>query len=147
MSSNTLDQTNKSNTSSKLNRRGFLNSGMLAGVAALPLFSPRAGVATSAAPAAFPALKPFELSEITVAKLQDEMQSGQLAARSLAEKYLTRIENVDKHGPAVNSVIEVNPDALAIAAELDRSAKPRGRADRCMASPSASMTTSPPATG
>jgi amidase len=101
---------------------------MVAGVtaAALPSFSRSAGVATCAAPAAFPPLKPFELGEITVAKLQDAMQSGQLTARSLAEKYLARIENDDKHGPAVNSVIEVNPDALAIAAELDRERKAKG---------------------
>jgi amidase len=71
-------------------------------------------------------VKPFELSEITVAKLQDEMQSGKLTARSLAEEYLTRIEKVDKRGPAVNSVIEVNPDALAMAAELDRERKAKG---------------------
>ncbi|MGB7593631.1 MAG: amidase [Terriglobia bacterium] len=101
---------------------------MLTGVAAaaLPSFSRRAGVATSAARAALPPPKPFELGEITVAELQDEMQSGQLTARSLAEKYLARIEKVDKHGPAVNSVIEVNPDALAIAAELDRERKAKG---------------------
>lgn len=123
-----MDQTNKSNTTSKPNRRGFLKSGMLTGVAAaaLPSFSRRAGVATSAARGALPPPKPFELGEITVAELQDEMQSGQLTARSLAEKYLARIEKVDKHGPAVNSVIEVNPDALAIAAELDRERKAKG---------------------
>jgi len=123
-----LDQTNKSNTSPKPNRRGFLKSGMLTGVAAaaLPSFSRGAGVDTSAAPAALPPLKPFELGEITVAELQGEMRSGRLTARSLAEKYLARIEKVDKHGPAVNSVIEVNPDALAMAAELDRERKAKG---------------------
>ncbi|MGA2606868.1 MAG: amidase [Terriglobia bacterium] len=123
-----MNQTNKSNTTSKSNRRGFLKSGMLAGVAAAALPSPsgRSCVATSADPAGFPPVKPFELGEITVAKLQDEMQSGQLTARSLAEKYLARIEKVDKHGPTVNSVIEVNPDALAIAAELDRERKAKG---------------------
>jgi amidase len=61
-----------------------------------------------------------------VAKLQDEMQSGRLTARSITEKYLTRIEKVDKHGAAVNSVIELNPDALAIAAELDRERQAKG---------------------
>jgi amidase len=101
---------------------------MLTGVAAaaLPSFSRGAGVDTSAAPAALPPLKPFELGEITVAELQGEMRSGRLTARSLAEKYLARIEKVDKHGPAVNSVIEVNPDALAMAAELDRERKAKG---------------------
>jgi amidase len=54
------------------------------------------------------------------------MRSGRLTARSIAERYLTRIENVDKHGPSVNSVIEVNPDALSLAAELDRERKAKG---------------------
>ena len=78
-----MNQTNESNTTSKLNRREFLNSGMATGVAAaaLPSFSQPAGVATSAAPAALPPPKPFELEEITVAKLQHEMQSGRLTAR------------------------------------------------------------------
>ena len=144
-----MNQTNKSNTTSKSNRRGFLKSGMLAGVAAAALPSPsgRSCVATSADPAGFPPVKPFELGEITVAKLQDEMQSGQLTARSLAEKYLARIEKVDKHGPTVNSVIEVNPDALAIAAELDRERKAKGARGPLHGIPVLIRTTSPPATG
>ena len=48
------------------------------------------------------------------------MSSGKFSARGLAEKYLARIDAVDKHGPAVNSVIEVNPEALAIADSLDK---------------------------
>jgi amidase len=101
---------------------------MVTGVAAaaLPSFRRRAGVATSAASAVLPPPKPFELDEITVAKLQHEMQSSRLTARSIAEKYLTRIEKVDKHGPAVNSVIEVNPEALAMAEELDQERKAQG---------------------
>jgi amidase len=101
---------------------------MVTGVAAaaLPSFSQPAGVETLAPPAALSPPKPFELEEITVAKLQHEMQSGRLTARSIAEKYLARIENVDKHGPAVNSIIEVNPEALALAAELDRERKAKG---------------------
>jgi len=113
---------------SKLNRRRFLNYGLLTGVAAaaLPSFRQSGAVATSAAAAAIPPLRPFELSEIMVAKLQDEMRAGRLSARSIAGKYLARIEGVDKRGPAVNSVIEVNPDALAIAAEVDRERQAKG---------------------
>jgi amidase len=48
------------------------------------------------------------------------MVSGKLSARSLTEKYLARIEAIDQHGPAVNSVIEVNPEALSMADRLDR---------------------------
>lgn len=64
--------------------------------------------------------KPFELDEITVTELQAGMASGKYTAHSIAEKYLARIEEIDKQGPALNSVIEVNADALAIADALDK---------------------------
>src|SRR5438093_8388129 len=54
------------------------------------------------------------------------MQSGQFTALSLAEKYLARIEAIDRQGPALRSVIEVNPDALAQADALDRERKATG---------------------
>src|SRR5713226_543441 len=54
------------------------------------------------------------------------MNSGKYTARSLTEKYLRRIEAIDNHGPALNSVIEVNPDALAIADALDKERKEKG---------------------
>jgi len=73
-----------------------------------------------------PAVEPFELEETTIAQLQNEMQTGKLTARTLAEKYLARIEAVDKHGPAVNAVIELNPDALSIAAALDEERRTKG---------------------
>jgi amidase len=56
------------------------------------------------------------------------MRSGKWTARALTERYLTRIEALDRSGPALRSVIEVNPDALAIAEGLDRERKAgRGR--------------------
>ena len=60
-------------------------------------------------------VRPSELDEATIADLQAAMASGKLSARSLTEKYLARIEAIDQHGPAVNSVIEINPEALSIA--------------------------------
>jgi len=57
------------------------------------------------------------------------MARGKASAVSLAKKYLARIEAIDRHGPALHAVIELNPDALALAAGLDseRNAKgPRG---------------------
>jgi amidase len=54
------------------------------------------------------------------------MESGQYTARSITEKYLQRIEDIDRHGPKVNSVIELNPDALEIAQALDDEGKERG---------------------
>ncbi len=60
------------------------------------------------------------LNEATVAQLQAMMSSGELTSVELTRFYLERIERLDQDGPAVNSVIEVNPDALAIAREADR---------------------------
>ncbi|MGA7030823.1 MAG: amidase [Candidatus Acidiferrales bacterium] len=71
-------------------------------------------------------IKPFELDEITIAELQDAMKSGQHTARSIAELYLARIDAIDKNGPAINSVIETNPDALSIADALDKERKEKG---------------------
>ena len=68
----------------------------------------------------------FELDEITIAELQQGMESGKLTAHSIAEKYLARIEAIDKAGPALHAVIEANPDALAIADALDRERKEKG---------------------
>jgi len=78
-------------------------------------------------PAPTPA--PFTLEEATIADLQQRMQSGRDTARSLAEQYVARIEAIDRRGPALHSVIELNPDALAIADRLDaerKSSGPRG---------------------
>src|SRR6266849_8839500 len=69
------------------------------------------------APGAAP--PPFELDEITVNELQEGLSSGRFTSRSLTEAYLGRIDAIDKRGPAINAVIEINPDALAIAAEKD----------------------------
>jgi amidase len=67
-----------------------------------------------------------ELEEATIADLQQRMQSGQDTARSLVEKYTARIEAIDRSGPALHSIIELNPEALAIADSLDAERKTRG---------------------
>lgn len=61
----------------------------------------------------------FELDEVTVSELQAAMASGERSARSITELYLGRIEALDGQGPELRSIIEVNPDALQIADELD----------------------------
>ena len=71
-------------------------------------------------------VQPFELDEITVAALQEGMRSGQYTARSLTEKYVSRIEAIDRQGPKLASVIEINPDALAIAEALDKERQAKG---------------------
>jgi amidase len=68
----------------------------------------------------------FPLEEATAAQLQDWMSSGRYTARQLAEMYLRRIEEIDRNGPALHSVIELNPDALTIADELDAERKVKG---------------------
>src|SRR5687768_10413790 len=70
--------------------------------------------------------KEFELDEVTISDLQDGMRSERFTARSLAKKYLERIDDIDKSGPAINSVIEINPDSLSIAESLDRERKEKG---------------------
>jgi amidase len=62
---------------------------------------------------------PFDFDEATIADLQQRMQSGRETARSIAEKYLARIDAVDRSGPLLRSIIETNPDALTIAGERD----------------------------
>jgi amidase len=71
-------------------------------------------------------VKPFELDEVTIPQLQDGMKSGKYTAQSLVEKYLARIDEIDKRGPAVNAIIELNPDALSIARALDQERNAKG---------------------
>jgi amidase len=68
----------------------------------------------------------FALDETTVDTLQEAMSSGRLTSRRITELYLARIEAIDRTGPALHSVIELNPDALAIADALDRERKDKG---------------------
>jgi len=67
-----------------------------------------------------PTANAFELEEVTIAQLQEGMQSGKYTARSLTEMYLARIQQIDMKGPTLKSVLELNPDALTIADQLDK---------------------------
>jgi len=80
--------------------------------------APPAPIASSAAA--------FELEEMTIDALQQAMSSGRLTSRRIAELYLARIDAIDRKGPALASVIEINPDALTIADALDRERKEKG---------------------
>jgi amidase len=62
----------------------------------------------------------FDLSTATIADLQRRLTSGEITSLDLTRAYLERIERIDRSGPTLRSVIEVNPDAEEIAAELDR---------------------------
>lgn len=65
----------------------------------------------------------FALNEITISDLQQSYKNGELTCEKVTQMYLDRIEKLDKNGPALNSVIEINPDALAIAKTLDEKRK------------------------
>ncbi len=70
-----------------------------------------------------------DIKEISIAELHDRMQRGEINSEQLVGWYLKRIEALDRNGPALNSIIEINPDALQIARALDRewqSSGPRG---------------------
>ena len=101
-------------TDSELSRRDVLKlgAGAVAGAAALSV--------VRSLPAA---AAPTNLNEMTVAQMQASMASHQLSSLDLVNYYLTRIKTLDHAGPTVNSVIEVNPDAVAIAQSLDAERK------------------------
>jgi len=107
-------------------RRSFLQSAVTTSAAAA--LYPALGAARAAARPADPSpeAKPFDLDEITITELQEGMKSGRFTARSLVEKYSARIGEIDKRGPAINAIIELNPDALAIADALDQERKAKG---------------------
>ncbi len=108
-------------------RRAFLRSSLAGGLAAAvaPVMRMES-VEARERPESLPGVPTFEFEEITIAELQEGMKAGKYTARAIAEKYLARIEALDKHGPAVNSVIELNPDALALAEASDRERKEKG---------------------
>lgn len=98
-----------------MRRRHFLNLGGLAAIS-LPL----QGLAKTLS---VPGKDEFGLNEATVAELQNLMSTGKSNAENITRAYLKRIAEVDKSGPKLNSVIEVNPDAVAMAQEMDRERK------------------------
>jgi amidase len=95
-----------------MRRRDFLQVAALGAVA---------GCVASGTPALAP-----ELEETTVAGLQAQMNAGRETSASLTGKYLRRIAGLDQAGPALNSVIELNPDAASTARELDQERKEKG---------------------
>jgi amidase len=79
-----------------------------------------AAVLLSAQP---PRATPFDLEEATVAELRARMETGRDTSRTLVDKYLARIQAIDRSGPELRSVLEINPDAQSIADALDAERK------------------------
>jgi amidase len=94
--------------------------------------SATATATVAAADADAPAARPFfhvrsfEWEEATVSQLRAAMSTGRLTATALTKQYLRRIRDLDRRGPKLNSVIELNPDAMALAEGLDHERKTRG---------------------
>ncbi len=109
-----------------LGRRDFLKLGLTGGIAAAAI--PALGevkepVLSTELPAQ---VKPAELDDMSIGELAEGMNSGKYTARSIADLYLARIEELDRNGPRLSAVIELNPDALSIADALDRERKAKG---------------------
>ncbi len=112
-----------------MDRRTFIGT-TAAGSAAVAMTSTACSPPVSDSPSDSPGeIPPFEFDEVTVDDLQRMMESGEHTARSIAQAYIERIEAMDQQGPELRSMIEINPDALEIADELDaerRASGPRG---------------------
>ncbi|MBV9304617.1 MAG: amidase [Acidobacteriaceae bacterium] len=101
----------------EVNRRAFLGAGSL-GAAAFATLGRAADVSPDTSQSSDAVAS--NLEEATIADLQAAMSAGRLTAAGLVQQYLSRINKLDRHGPEVNSVLELNPDALAIAKVLDQ---------------------------
>jgi amidase len=98
-----------------MKRRDFVRLGLGAGAAASG-----AGVSQAAGAAGRRGMAPASILDAGVQEQQAQMAAGKLSSKSLVQQYLARIAAVDKAGPRINAVIELNPDAVAIAEQLDR---------------------------
>jgi len=110
-----------------MDRREFVRFGAVAGVAAIT-GRPLAGQALDGGSeflggARRFAISPFDLEEATFADLQAGMASGRMTSASITQQYIARIGELDRKGPTLRHVLEINPDALAIAESLDRERK------------------------
>ncbi len=104
-------------------RRNFLKTGSIAGLTITAAATGACNLADSNKKTdETNADKPddFALNEVTIAVLQQKMQSKEYTSRSITELYLKRIDDIDKSGPKLNSVIELNKDALSIADAMDK---------------------------
>ena len=110
-----------------MKRRDFLRRTAIGGSALLITRTlSGATTKTGTAPTRRHNRKSFVPEERTVAELQRGIASGRFTAAALVRRYLKRIEEVDRNGPRLKAVIELNPDALAIAGALDKERRAKG---------------------
>jgi Asp-tRNA(Asn)/Glu-tRNA(Gln) amidotransferase A subunit family amidase len=103
-----------------LMRMSFSSSTLVAVLLAAP------GVVAAQRPGIAPGKPPFEVTETTIADIHAAMRAGTLSCHELVSAYLARIAAYDRNGPAINSLIVVNPKAMAVADSLDRHAASGG---------------------
>lgn len=109
-----------------MNRRHFIKNTSLAGFTIPTLAAATASSANAADNGHTDEIysnQAFDIVEATIDDLQQRMKKNQLTSKQLTAMYLKRIEVVDKSGPAINSIIELNPDALSIAEAMDKERK------------------------
>ncbi len=108
-----------------MKRRDFLKTSV-AGSAAAWAISATTTVAADATMQPSSNQRSFKWEEATIAQLRAAMSAGRLTAAALTRLYLQRIRDLDQRGPKINSVIELNPEAEALAQSLDKERKARG---------------------
>lgn len=108
-----------------MNRRNFLKNSSAASIGITAIAASCNNITQVKGTNADDKIKPddFELNEITIDALQSKMQSGEYTSQKITELYLQRIDAIDKNGHKINSVIEVNPDAVNIAKAMDAERK------------------------
>jgi amidase len=108
-----------------MDRRKFLRNGSLTGIgfAAAGSWRPTVEAKPVASGDGSEKKLALELEEITITELQKKMQSGEETSVSITKSYLSRIEEIDRRGPGLNSIIELNPEAIRIAENLDMERK------------------------
>lgn len=106
-----------------MKRRDFLLNSTMAGATTLVAAACNPSTSSSASTSDPTTADDFELNEITIDELQEKMKQGSYTAQQITQLYLDRINAIDKNGYKLNSVIELNPDAIAIAQQMDAERK------------------------
>lgn len=106
-----------------MNRRKFFKNGSLAAISLATLSVVSCNTSQNSKNEKVNPQTGLNINELTINELQNLVKSGKLTYSELAQMYLDRIKNLDKSGPVLNAIIELNPDALAIAGKMDEEFK------------------------
>jgi amidase len=115
----------KRGNEARTSRREFMQTTLVGAVSGAVLPALAGAQSVQHEPGRAAAVVPFEFAEMTIPELQASIASGKYTTHSLVQRYLERIEALDKQGPAVNAIIELNPDALGIADAQDKQRQAR----------------------